>query len=499
MNDLTHIMIVEDHEASRKNLETILTRAGYAVLSCGSVEECHSLLASTNPDLFVLDIQLTDGTGFDLATYIRSQNDHANNPILFMSSLDDVNSKLLAFDQGGVDYVTKPFLHQEILARIGMHLELSGLRQDLEQQVRTRTAELARAKAKIEAFNRDLEQENAALRERVELAVRKSPMIGSSKNMESIRERIAMVAPTHASVLILGDSGTGKELVAEAIHKASKRANAPFVKVNCASIPKTLFESEFFGHVKGAFTGAIGNREGRFAAADGGTLFLDEVGEIPIELQAKLLRVLQEKQYERVGEEQTRQVDVRILAATNQKLDEKVKQGEFREDLYYRLNVFPILVPPLRQRTEDIPELALHFVREICEEVNCPEPTLDDNCIQQLRSYSWPGNVRELRNVVEQGVIVSQGGILTVDAAIRSNGNRGESVYVASDQVLTESEVKELERNNIMRALSLCEGRIYGDKGAATMLGINGTTLASRMRKFDIRKSFVSNGEETDA
>lgn len=316
-------------------------------------------------------------------------------------------------------------------------------------------------------------------------------LIGQSAALRQIAGEIEVVAPTDASVLILGETGTGKELVAREIHRRSARKDKPLVRVNCASIPKELFESEFFGHVKGAFTGAIKDRAGRFETAHGGTIFLDEVAEIPVEMQSKLLRVLQEKRYERVGDDRTRYADVRIVAATNRHLKKEVAAGRFREDLYYRLNVFPIHVPPLRERAEDIPLLAQHFVELSARELKCLNPRLTRSALAQLLSYDWPGNIRELRNVIERGVILAQGNALEFDlpitAALQSSTlsfpqNSGEQTF------LTKPELQRLERDNLLLALEAAHWKIKGPQGAAELFGVKPTTLLSKMEKWGLKK-----------
>ena len=276
----------------------------------------------------------------------------------------------------------------------------------------------ARAFEEIQRLKAQLEVQNAYLQEEVVEAKAFGDLVGQSSALRHIVSQIDLVASTDASVLVGGETGTGKELVAYEIHNRSRRKEKPLVRVNCATISKDLFESEFFGHARGAFTGAIRDRAGRFEAADGGTLFLDEIGEVPLDLQGKLLRVLQEKRYERVGEDHTRSSDVRVIAATNRELKKEVAAGRFREDLYYRLNVFPIQVMPLRERVEDIPLLAKHFIDLSMRELRCPKPRLTRAGVVKLQSYDWPGNVRELRNVIERAVIISRGGVLDFDLPV---------------------------------------------------------------------------------
>jgi len=294
-------------------------------------------------------------------------------------------------------------------------------------------------------------------------------------------------------VLILGESGTGKELVAREIHKRSRRQNRPLVRVSCASIPRELYESEFFGHVKGAFTGALKDRAGRFEVADGGTLFLDEVGEIPLELQSKLLRVLQEQQYERVGDERTRQVDVRIIAATNRDLRKDVEAGRFRQDLYYRLNVFPIEVVPLRGRKEDISLLTMHLLELATKKLKCAKPRLTQAEMMKLQSYDWPGNVRELQNVIERAVITSRGDALHFDlpglAVAKDPHPQPTAAWPESQlDVVPEAEMQRRERENFLAALRRCNWKVHGPGGAAELLGVKPTTLESRIKKMGLKE-----------
>jgi PAS domain S-box-containing protein len=345
---------------------------------------------------------------------------------------------------------------------------------------------------KIESLRRQLEMERDYLREELKESQAFGEILGGSHALKRVLSQVDLVAPTDATVLILGESGTGKELVARAIHQRSPRRERPLVKVNCGSIPRELFESEFFGHVKGAFTGALRTRVGRFELADRGTLFLDEVSEIPLELQSKLLRVLQEGEFERVGEESTRRVDVRVIAASNRDLQKEVESCRFRLDLFHRLAVFPIQVPPLRHRREDIPILAAHFVEQICSSSNLPRPRLRQGDIEALERYDWPGNVRELQNVIERAVILARGGPLQIELPADSTAEprpRTRPVEPSNGAgILTEEEWRAKERENLERALRQAGGRISGPSGAAEILGIHPNTLTSRLKALGLSR-----------
>jgi transcriptional regulator with GAF, ATPase, and Fis domain len=351
----------------------------------------------------------------------------------------------------------------------------------------------ARAFEEIERLQAHLELENTYLQEEVREARAFGDIIGQAPSIRQLLRQIELVAPTDASVLILGESGTGKELVAREVHRLSRRAEHPLIRVNCASVPRELYESEFFGHVRGAFTGAIKDRAGRFEAAHDGTLFLDEVGEVPFALQSKFLRVLQEKQYERVGEEKTRTVDVRIIAASNRDLKKDAEEGRFRQDFYYRLNVFPIGVPPLRERKEDIPMLATHFLQQAARRLRLPPPRFTEAHGRLLQSYDWPGNVRELQNATERALILAQKGVLQFDLAQADmvapppppppSGANG-----AESPILTEMEWRQRERENTQAALAKSGWRIHGAGGAAELLGLKPTTLISRVKKLGLKR-----------
>jgi transcriptional regulator with GAF, ATPase, and Fis domain len=346
----------------------------------------------------------------------------------------------------------------------------------------------ARAFEQVDSLRRDLEMERDYLRQEVKESGLFGEILGRSDALKQVLRQVEMVAPTDASVLILGETGSGKELIARAIHQRSPRARKPLVKVNCGSIPHELFESEFFGHTRGSFTGAIRDRVGRFELADGGTLFLDEVGEIPIELQSKLLRVLQEGEFERVGDETTRRVNVRVVAATNRNLRQEAEAGRFRLDLFYRLGVFPVEVPPLRERTEDIPELAAYFVRQACARFHVPEPRLIERELERARQYEWPGNVRELQNLVERAVILAQDGTLTLELPHEERMAAAASAPTPSTDVIPEEEWRRRERANVLAALQKASFRVSGEGGAAELLGVNPGTLASRLKALGIDK-----------
>lgn len=346
----------------------------------------------------------------------------------------------------------------------------------------------AEAFEEIERLRSRLERENAYLREEVDAHA--GDMLGSSAAMEKIRRQIELVGPTEAGVLVLGESGVGKELVARAVHESSRRAGRPLVKVNCGAVPGQLFESEFFGHVKGAFTGASRDRVGRFELANGGTIFLDEVGEIPLEHQAKLLRVLQEGTYERVGDEETRTVDVRIIAATNRDLAEEARQGRFRQDLYYRLGVFPIDVPSLRDRGDDVVELADHFVAAAAARLGLKAPRIPAPERRRLLRYSWPGNVRELQHVVERAVILAGNGPVqfpSLDQDVAAPPPASAVMATPDEELPTLDDIRALEREVIRRTWEEAGRKVSGPGGAAERLGLKPSTLTSRLRALGLK------------
>jgi DNA-binding NtrC family response regulator len=454
--DRATVLIVDDEVLNRDLLEQELLEAGYRTLSAVNGLEALEAAARSRPDLILLDAMMDGLDGFATCERLKAAEATRNIPVIFLTSLSDTEIKLRAFRAGAVDYVTKPFQTEELLARVGTHV---ALRQEIEAH--------GRSKATLHVLVEEM----------------RGAIVGKSPVLRRMLEQVAQVAPTDSTVLIQGETGTGKELVARAIHEGSSRRERPLVKLNCAALPRELVESELFGHEKGAFTGALQQRRGRFELADGGTLFLDEVGELPLDTQAKLLRVLQEREFERVGGTRTLQVDVRVIAATNRDLHSQVAAGRFRSDLFYRLNVFPILVPPLRERRDDIPSLLQHFAAKTARKLGRPVNGIAPAFIDSARAYDWPGNIRELENVVERAMVMSRGDPLegTVLPPAASPGSPAPSVVHGT--------LEEIERAHIRRVLEGAHWVIEGELGAARMLGLNPSTLRGRLRKLGIRKT----------
>jgi DNA-binding NtrC family response regulator len=451
------VCIVDDDLSIRESLENLLRAAGIRVETYCSAKEFLARSRVEPPGCMVLDVNLPGFSGLELQRELSRTDVHI--PIIFLTGHGNIPMSVRAIKAGALEFLTKPFDPEDLLDAIQ-----AGM--------------LAREYKGLPAGDS---------------SPHSGEIVGASSAYRTLRKRIEMVAPTDSTVLIQGETGTGKELIAHEIHKISRRKDQPLVRVNCASIPKELFESEFFGHVRGAFTGAIKDRVGRFEAANGGTLFLDEVGEIPMELQSKLLRALQEKQYERVGDERTKRADVRIIAATNRELQQEVKEGRFREDLYYRLNVFPLEVAPLRDRREDIPLLAQYFVGMLAKELKCPKPRLTEAGVAKLQSYEWPGNIRELRNLIERAIIVARGNALEFDlpttiSAPASTPPVFQFSESAHSVFLTEPEIQRRERENLCMVLQKTGWKIKGADGAAELLGVKPTTLISRIKKMGLQR-----------
>ena len=460
VNTPATVLIVDDEPLNIDLLEQELAAAGYRTLSAAGGEEALSKAEKLAPDLILLDIMMKDLDGYAVCARLKAGEATRAIPVIFLTALTETFDKVHAFAAGAVDYVTKPFEPQELLARVGTHI---ALRREIEAHRRSRST--------IEYLVDEIRSDRDA-------------MIGESPAWQRVIAQIAQVAPTASTVLIQGETGTGKELVARAIHERSPRRERPLVKVNCAALPRDLVESELFGHEKGAFTGATQQRRGRFELADGGTLFLDEAGELPLETQAKLLRVLQEREFERVGGTRSLRTDVRVIAATNRDLHAQVEAGTFRSDLYYRLNVFPIVVPPLRERRDDIPGLVRHFAAKAARKLGRTLDAVSPAFVEQASAGAWPGNIRELENFVERAMIMSNGAVLDATDLPPAATPEKKPVVAAEDATLAA-----MERTHIRRVLELTSWVIEGQRGAARILGLRPSTLRNRLRKLGIRKN----------
>ncbi|QTE40368.2 sigma-54 dependent transcriptional regulator [Mucilaginibacter gossypii] len=462
----TKILIVEDQFIEANNMQGILERAGYKVTGIArSVPIALKMVEKEKPDMVMLDILLQGNlTGIDLAGKLREMN------IAFVYLSANSNKEILDAAKATKPYgfLVKPFRAKDVLIMLDVAWYLH---QQVEEEAKNREAYLKRAGSAV----------SGGLPE----------IIGNSPAIARIMNSVKIVSQSNTAVLILGESGTGKELIAQAIHKLSDRKNKPLIVVNCGALPANLIESELFGHEKGSFTGAFNRRVGKFEQADGGTIFLDEIGELPLDLQTKFLRVLQEKEIERIGGN-SKKVDVRVIAATNKNLEEEISAGRFRLDLYYRLNIFPILLPPLRERQGDILLLADYFLKKYAVKQGKSITGFSDDVITQIRNYSWPGNVRELENMMERSVLLSMGTLIT--SLVLPKDKRKASIEIEADRQKT---MEENERDHILATLFKCDWKVFGEGGAAELLDINVSTLNSRMKKLGIDKKhyFKNSGE----
>ena len=578
------ILIVDDTVANLKLLSELLTRQHYKVRGVTSGAMALTAIEAVAPDLILLDIRMPDMDGYEVCIRLKSTDKIRNIPIIFISALDDVFDKVKAFESGAVDYITKPFQHEEVVARVNTHLLLQTVKRKLQKSrqqlsqiitsamdaiisinpegnivllnnaaerifcctadkvighplqtflsetlaqaiadfidqtdnhpvawlseghhaIRANGAEFPieatlsyscsaeqklytlilrdiEARKKAEAERNQLHGINLYLQDEIRSIRQTGQFVGSSKGMQDVMTLVHQVAQTDATVMITGETGTGKELVARAVHNGSPRKDRELIRLNCGAIPENLIENELFGHEKGAFTGAVARKMGRFELADGSSLFLDEIGEMSLDMQTKLLRVLQEGEFERVGGTSTIKVDVRIITATHCDLAEKVRQGSFREDLFYRLNVFPIAIPPLRERTEDLAGLVKHFVEKYADKFGKKINTIPEKVLIALRNHQWPGNIRELQHLIERAIILNQGTELALgdwfQPSLKSGINQDSLPMVS---------LEENERSHIVKALTSVNWRVSGKNGAAEILGLKPTTLQSRMIKLGI-------------
>ena len=449
------LLVVDDEQSMREFLESFLRREGYDVSTAADVDTALSYLESDEIDLVITDMQMPEKTGLDLILEARELSPET--AMVMITGFGTTDSAISAMREGAYDYLTKPFKVDELRIVIEKALE-----------------------------KKLLSNENRRLKEELRSQSRSRNIIGHSRVMQEVYELIGQVAETKTNVLVYGESGTGKELVARAIHDQSPRSGKPFVAINCGAIPENLIESELFGHVKGAFTGALQNKDGLFEAATGGTLFLDEIGELSHPLQVKLLRALQEKSIRRVGDTADRKIDVRIVSATNRRLEDEVAAGRFREDVYYRLNVIQLTLPPLRDRPEDIPLLAQHFIRRFADEIGKEVEGMDGEAFDMLSTYGFPGNVRELENLIERAVALARGpviGTALLPPTVTANPAAGPISRIDDEGVDLEALVATYERSLLSEALSKTGGI---KKKAARLLGISFRSFRYRLEKLGL-------------
>ncbi|MGH7936720.1 MAG: sigma-54-dependent transcriptional regulator, partial [Chthoniobacterales bacterium] len=454
--------IIDDERPILLTLEALLGRHGYHPETAATASAGMRLLVSKSPAVILLDLQLPDADGLQMLEQIKTA--HPETQVIILTAHDSLNNAIESIKRGAYHFISKPYAPEELLSLIEKALEKQSLlRETLE--LRETTEQLKKRLAEVET--------------------RRGGAIFKSKVMEQIDELITAMAPSEANVLITGESGVGKEVIANAIHHRSRRADKPMIKLNCAAFPQTMIESELFGYVKGAFTGAMNDFRGMIAEADGGTLFLDEISEMPTELQTRFLRVLQEHEFRPLGSTKMLKADFRVVAATNRPIHQALAENRLRSDLYYRINTFQIDLPPLRERKEDIPPLVASFLRTFAQQLGKPEPALSPEAFQKLIDYSWPGNVRELQNVIEYAVVLARQDQITVkelpaelqlpvalqktERAVSPNGGGKKLV--------------DMERKAILDALAQCHGN---KKKAAELLGIQRPTLYNKMRRYAI-------------
>jgi len=459
--DNRRVLIIDDERPVLMTLEALLNRHGYRVDTPGTASQGVKLLKSNLPSLVLLDLQLPDAHGLEMLDRIKTELPDVQ--VIILTAHDSLHNAIESIKRGAFHFISKPYAPEELLSLVENALEKQFLLREAEK----------------------LREKTVQLEKRLEIAEARPTPIFQSKPMQEIQELIDAMGPSDANVLIVGESGVGKEVIANTIHARSRRAEQPMVKLNCAAFPQTMIEGELFGYVKGAFTGAMHDFPGMIAAADGGTLFLDEISDMPADLQTRFLRVLQEREYRPLGSTQTMKADFRAIASTNRSIPEALAENRLRSDLYYRLNTFQIEVPPLRKRKEDIPPLIAQFVREFAQRLGKPEPDVSPDAFQKLLDYAWPGNVRELQNAIEYGVVLAQQGVIGVkelptEIQLPPALQQAELGGLPRKGVQT---LDDLERQAILQALAQSRGN---KKKAAELLGIQRPTLYNKMKRYAI-------------
>ncbi len=463
MNDAVRILFIDDEPGSRESLTLLLQREGYRVDAVAAGEEALDLLARKSYDVIITDLFLPGVSGMDILKHVKEHSLPCN--VILITGNASAETAVEAMKEGAFDYITKPLNFEKLKLLVAKAFEKSRL-----------------------------VAENLYLRQQLRGKYKFEKIIGNSPAIQSVFSRMEKILHTDSTVLILGESGTGKELVARAIHFNGSRKEKPFIPINCGAIPAELLESELFGHVRGSFTGAVIDKPGKFEVANQGTIFLDEIGTMPLHLQMKLLRVLQEQEVERVGSTRRTKLDVRVISATNSDLEQRVRRGDFREDLYYRLNVIPIQLPPLRDRREDIPLLAKHFLRKICDDMRRPVLELTHGALRALENYDWPGNVREMENVIERAIALTDGDIIDchdlppqIGGVYRENDHLPSFLIPDEGLDLTET-IAQIELTLIRQAMEKSQNV---KARAADLLNINRTTLVEKIKRYGIHKTII--------
>jgi DNA-binding NtrC family response regulator len=455
------ILIIDDERPILLTLEALLSRHNYQVETAGTAAAGRKLLKDKSPALVLLDLQLPDAEGLEMLDQIKTE--HPGTQVIILTAHDTLSNAIESIKRGAYHFISKPYASEELLSLMDRALEKQSLLRETEE----------------------LRQRTQQLEKRLEVAETRAVPIFKSKAMQQIEELINAMAPSEANVLITGESGVGKEVIANLIHVRSRRAEKPMVKLNCAAFPQTLIEGELFGYMKGAFTGATNDFPGMISEASGGTLFLDEISEMPADLQTRFLRVLQEREYRSLGSTRTLKADFRLIAATNRPVAQALSENRLRTDLYYRLNTFQIEVPPLRERKEDIPPLVAFFVKQFAQQLGKSEPAIAPDAFQKLVDYSWPGNVRELQNAMEYAVVLARQdlvGVKELPAEVRLPTVLQRTERAAAAQQGVQS-LDDVERATILQALAQCHGN---KKKAAQLLGIQRPTLYNKMKRYAI-------------